>query len=96
MFCCWVIMETKRFGNSLSGHGLIGGLSVQYFRRGTAAEKRRETTSGWKRVAFTRERNMVAVFERRNPNRREGIYFVGRTKAMILIFCPSLFKTGFS
>lgn len=73
MFCCWVIIETNRFGNSLCGHGLIGGFSVQYCRRGpaassdlvAAAEMKRETTSIWKRVAFTRGRNIVAVFEQR-------------------------------
>ena len=43
MFCCWVIIETRRFGNRRFGHGLIGGLlSVKYCWRGAAAaEKRR-------------------------------------------------------
>lgn len=73
MFCCCVIMETNRFGNSLCGHGLIGGFTVQYCRREPAAlsdtvaavEMRREARCGWKRVAFMRGRNIVAVFEQR-------------------------------
>lgn len=67
MFCCWVIMETRRFGNRRFGHGLIGGLSVKYCWRGEAAaeeEKRREGRSDWKRVAFTRGRYIVVVMSR--------------------------------
>lgn len=64
MFCCWVIIETNRFGNSLCGHGLIGGFSVQYcWREAAEAEKRRrEAMSGGKRVPFTRGRNIVVDF----------------------------------
>lgn len=66
MFCCWVIMETRRFGNRRFGHGLIGGFSVKYCWRGEAAaeEKRREWRSDRKRVGFTRGRYIVVVISR--------------------------------
>lgn len=64
MFCCWVIIETNRFGNSLCGHGLIGGFSVQYcWRESAEAEmRRREATSEEMRVEFTRGRNIIVGF----------------------------------